>query len=51
MGKITKFEIDLDKENYWAGETISGFASIKVDERLEINDIKLVCIGIGNVSW
>jgi hypothetical protein len=51
MGKIGKFEINLDKDSYSANETISGFVSIKVLERFEITDIRLVCVGIGQVSW
>jgi hypothetical protein len=51
MGKFKKFDIVLNKQVVMSGEKLTGSIVLQVQERVQINQIKLRCLGVGRVHW
>ncbi|CAC5396249.1 unnamed protein product [Mytilus coruscus] len=51
MDYIKQFEIELDKDVYYAGETLSGCVLVKNTENVKVQGIRLVLRGKAHVEW
>ncbi|XP_061172553.1 arrestin domain-containing protein 3-like [Saccostrea echinata] len=53
MGKLRSFQIDLDNLQglYWAGQTVSGRATVDLESEMKMREIRLNFEGKGYVRW
>lgn len=51
MDYIKQFEIELDKDVYYAGETLSGCVLVQNTENVKVQGIRLVLRGKAHVEW
>lgn len=51
MDYIKQFEIELDKDVYYAGETLSGCVLVQNIENVKVQGIRLVLRGKAHVEW
>ncbi|XP_033737483.1 arrestin domain-containing protein 3-like [Pecten maximus] len=51
MDYVKKFEIELDKDVYYAGEVLTGSVIARVTENIKVHGIRLVLRGKAHVEW
>ncbi|KAK3090525.1 hypothetical protein FSP39_012489 [Pinctada imbricata] len=51
MDSVTRFELELDKDVYYAGETLSGRVVVSNTENIKVQGIRLLLRGKAHVEW
>lgn len=51
MDFIQKYDIELDKEHYKAGELINGWVTLETTENLKVSSIQVFLRGRAHVEW
>lgn len=51
MDCVTKFDIELDKDIFYAGETLTGHIIVQNTENIKVQGIRLLLRGKSHVEW